>query len=112
MQSFHNSYYSSAKQAEPEVGMGATVCFYSDRKAGTIIWRENKTLVVQLDKSIRADDNGMSDEQQYTYERDIHGQQYEFTLRKNGRWIQKGAGMKSGTSLGVGFRRTYYDYSF
>jgi hypothetical protein len=112
MQSFHNSYYSTKQTTQPEIGMGATVCFFSDRRAGTIIWHKGNTIVVQLDKASRTDNNGTSDMQEYSYEQNRNGAQYEFTLRKNGKWVAKGHGMKNGTSCGIGFRREYYDFSF
>ena len=33
----HNRIMESCKPTTPEIGMGATLCFYSDREAGTII---------------------------------------------------------------------------
>src|SRR5277367_4802395 len=72
----------------PSVGMGATIQYWSDRKAGTIIQveRNGKRLVIQMDKSIRTDQNGMSECQEYEYERDPQGTIYIATLRKDGRY--------------------------
>ena len=97
---------------DPEIGMGATVCYWSDRHAGTIIEVSKNCVLVQHDKAIRTDSNGMSDMQTYSYERNPQGQVMEFTLRKNGRWIQRGSDMKNGVSLVIGHRREYYDFSF
>ena len=94
------------------VGDGATACYWSDRRAGTIVSvsKNGKTVEWQEDKSIRTDENGMSDSQTYRYERDEDGMTRTFTLRKNGRWIAKGESM-SGLRLSAG-RHTYFDYSF
>lgn len=97
--------------ADFEVGEGATVCFYSDRCAGTIVARNGRTLTWQADKATRTDDLGMSDAQSYTYERDPQGRTMEFTMRKNGRWVCAGEPMRGGTGLAAG-RFHYFDYSF
>lgn len=100
--------------APPQVGDGATICSYSDRYAGTVISvsASGKKMVVQRDKAIRTDNNGMSDSQQYEYSRDPQGARYEFSLRSNGYWIEVGAPMRQGLLCWVGARRAYYDFSF
>lgn len=110
--SLNNRIAEDATPAEPKVGDGATELMYSDRRACTIIKVHGKTLTVQRDKATRADDHGMSDSQDYTYERDPNGVTATYTLRKNGRWIRAGESMRSGQVLGVGYRSEHYDYSF
>lgn len=100
-------------QPKPKVGMGATQCMWSDRHAYTIVTVfSEKHIVVQKDKAIRADKNGMSESQEYTYQADPEGTKYTVTLRKNGKWVTKGEGLKNGTGWMLGERREYYDYSF
>jgi hypothetical protein len=96
------------------VGNAATVNWWSDSKAGTIIQvsPSGKRITVQLDKSTRTDKNGMSDCQHYEYERDINGATYEFSLRKNGRWVVIGHETRHGVSCTIGGRYTYHDFSF
>jgi hypothetical protein len=107
------------------IGEGATICFYSDRKAGTIISLSGKTLVVQLDKAtLKKDWNpefhaggfcghvANNNSQEYDYERDANGAKIAFTLRKNGKWVRKGESMHRGTKLIIGQRREFYDYNF
>jgi len=96
-----------------KVNDGATLCLWSDRHAGTIIEvsENGKTLKWQRDFSVRADHNGMSDQQSYTYVRNDSSPVLIFTLRKDGHWYQKG--QKMGTAvLSVGHRSEYYDFSF
>lgn len=107
-----NSIYARVKSPQPEVGMGASILYFSDRSACTIIEASDKMVVVQRDKVFRVDQNGMSESQQYDYERDPDGVKSVFTLRKNGRWVLRGDDMKGGTVLLVGVRSEYYDYSF
>ena len=98
----------------PFVGNAATVYWWSDSKAGTIIEvsPSGKRITVQLDKSIRTDSNGMSDCQDYRYERDPNGPTYKFSLRKNGRWIVIGHETRDGVGCSIGSRHTYHDFSF
>lgn len=107
-----NQLSSNATPPQPEVGMGATMLYWSDRVAGTVIEVKGKRLVWQEDNATRADQNGMSDAQTYTYTPDPEGRVEVFTLRKNGRWVREGDSMQNGTCLGLGYRRKYYDFSF
>lgn len=95
---------------KPEIGMGATVHSFSDSHPATII-RISASLnqiVLQEDKSIRTDNNGLSDCQSYDYESDTNGILYFATLRKDGKY--RVTGSKRLVSLGI--RRKHHDYSF
>lgn len=96
-----------------KVGDGATVIYYSDRKAGTIIEisKDGKVVKVQEDKAIRIDNNGMSDCQVYEYERDPQGYIHTFKKNRRGQFTNNGK-VDYGAILGIGFREEYYDYSF
>ena len=94
----------------PEVGMGATINYWSDRHPGTIIQvtRNYKRIVIQEDIATRIDNNGMSESQKYTYQPDPNGVIYIATLRKDGRYRITGGK----TFVSIGYRDRYYDYSF
>lgn len=97
-------------EVQPLVGMGVTIQHWSDRGVGTIIQisHSDKRLVIQEDKTIRTDKNGMSEFQSYSYQRDPNGQIHIATLRKDGRYrISK---TKRLVSLDV--RNAYHDFSF
>ena len=97
----------------PIVGMGATMCGWSDRHAYTIVEITNpKTIVVQQDIATRTDSNGMSECQNYDYSPDPSAPKKVVTLRKNGRWVERGGGLWNGTTYHVGYRSEYYDFSF
>ena len=101
------------KPATPAVGMGATILMYSDRHAATIVAVGfNNSVQVQEDVSIRTDANGMSDSQSYRYEPNTKAKVRWFTLRKNGRYVERGSAMINGIVLMVGERDTYHDYGF
>lgn len=99
---------------EPEVGMGATVCYYSDRDAGTIIGvtrfksgprkGQLRSVTWQRDRARRTDGLGMTDAQAYEYEPDPEGMTRTFYQRKEG-W-------HDGVSRIVfGRRDQFYDYT-
>jgi hypothetical protein len=106
----------TAGAPEPQVGMGATVLMWTDRRAATIISvvrfksgariGEVSAVEVQMDKATRTDDNGMSEMQTYEYERDLSGATYTFKRNKQGAFVG------SMGQLRIGDRREYHDYSF
>lgn len=97
-------------QPVPCIGMGATICYLSDRVAATIVYISptTKTIWAQEDKSIRTDNNGISESQDYIFELDSNGIIHKATLRKDGIYRVT----KSRTRVIVGQRDTYKDPCF
>ena len=103
-----------------EIGSGATICYHSDRKAGTVIARTAKTITWQQDTATLI--SGQSDvslggfvgsfdnTQQYKYEPNPKGLIRKFSLRKSGRWVQVGDS-ETGASLIPG-RSEFFDRNF
>jgi hypothetical protein len=92
-----------------KVGDGVTIYLYSDSHAATVIKRTKYSITIQQDRAIRIDNNGMSESQEYRYERNPKG---EITTY---RWSNKyGCFCNSGDqSIKIGNGRyEYYDYSF
>lgn len=102
------------KQALPEVGKGATICYLSDRHAATIIKvsANGKEVTIRQDHARRTDSNGMSEIQEYEYTPNENGPESIFTLRKNGRYVKLGESMNNGLGIKIGVRREYHDYCF
>jgi len=100
--------------AVPVVGMGATILMFSDRHAATVIEvsADKKTIVIQQDKAVRTDKNGMSESQDYRFEPNTNGPTTTYTLRKNGTFVTKGSGMRNGGIVRIGSRSEYRDFSF
>ena len=99
------NHVASTSDTVPEVGMGATILMWSDRKAGTIVKVTPTQIHVQEDTATRTDKNGLSESQEYTYEPDPKGSIRIFRKTKNGyRW--------SGRGLWVGVRQAYHDPTF
>ncbi len=94
----------------PQVGMGATICHWSDRTPATIIYVSNngRKITLQEDNAVRLDNNGISELQEYTFNRNVNGKLYHATLRKDGKY--RIVGGKELISLDT--RNKYYDYSF
>jgi len=107
-----NLLMSQSKDALPAVGMGATILMWSDRHAATIVEvsANLKTIVIQQDNAKRTDNNGMSESQTYEYSPNTDAPRRTYTLRKNGKYVEKGSPM-NGLPLAIGYRREYYDYS-
>lgn len=110
-------------QPEPEVGMGATVLCYTDRRAATVtgIQRSGKSMIVTVrqDDAKRTDGNGMSEDQSYEFTANPEGAPSHFRREKDGKWAEvyrnseTGRWVKaSGHGLLLGQRRHYYDFSF
>lgn len=97
-----------SKSSTPTVGMGCTVCYATDRHAATVIAvsKSGHRVEVREDKSIRTDDNGMSEVQSYDYEPDPDGAVHVFYRQSDGSF------KAHGKRLALGTRRTYHDYSF
>ena len=106
------------KWFDVKVGDGCTICYYTDRKAGTIIGisDDEKTITVQEDKATRTDTRGESDWQEYEFERDLNGTIHTFKRTRKYKSLYTDNGISKwgdyGTSLLFGVRREYFDYSF
>ena len=106
-------------QPVPTVGMGATILAWTDRHAATIIAVDGERVTVQEDIAKRADKNGMSESQAYTFEPNQTGRVVMFRRRANGMWqeVRKNEttgrwNKVDGYGLRIGDREEYYDFSF
>lgn len=104
--SLMNHIMTTTKAPNPKVGVGATICLWTDRKAGTIIKVTKTQIHVREDKATRTDTNGMSESQTYTYEPDPEGSVHIFRKTNRG-WRDR-----CGSGLSIGVRAQYHDYSF
>lgn len=101
-----NHIMSRASSPAPVVGMGCTILCWTDRRAATIVNVTPKQIHVKRDIATRADGNGMSESQTYTYAPNPEALPEVFRLTKKG-WRNS-----SGNGLLIGERREYYDFSF
>lgn len=87
------------------VGQPATIHIGSDCYPATVIKVTSRTVVVQEDSATRTDTRGISEQQDYRYERDLQGKTTRFYWMKHG--YRNGPYV-----LTLGERRMYRDPSF
>lgn len=75
------------------VGDGVTMSSGTDRRPGTVIRvsASGKTITVQHDDYRRIDSNGYGGEQVYEFFHNPDGALTTYSLRKNGRFVEKGS---------------------
>ena len=96
------------KSPDPVVGMGATILMFSDRYPATVIEVKGQRVAIQEDNSIRIDQNGMSESQEYVYVSNKEAPIRWFSKRKNGRYQE----VNGETCIVLGSREKYHDFSF
>lgn len=94
-----NHFMSQGSTPEVKIGMGATLLFWTDREAATVVSYDEKRMIVgvQEDDAKRIDNNGMSE-----------SQVYEFTPNPDA-YVQH---FKFGPKGWVGVRSKFHDFSF
>lgn len=124
--SLQNHLYSRMVIGQPDVdiNMPATLLSWTDRYAATVTSVAKKagkvTMIgVKRDKATRADKNGVSECQEYTFECDDSGTPYYFRQNKAGMWeeiaLNKDSGRwvkTGGYGLRIGQRAEYRDPCF
>lgn len=101
---------------KPVVGEGATEVCWTDRHAYTVIEvsEDGKRCVIQRDKAIK-NFQGMTDSQDYTYERDENGVKRELVFKWKAWRTDAGKGYETRypkINMQFGRRDEYYDFSF
>jgi len=97
----------------PVEGMGATYFVGSDRypfHVKTVI--SPREVVLQSATHRRTDNNGLSESQDYEIVPNDNGRTITVTLRKNGRWIEKGQKLRNWGTYLLGSAQAYSDPSF
>lgn len=101
------------EQPTPEVGMGATTGYGSDRYPYTVVEILSKRKIkLQADSFKRIDNNGMSEVQEYNFYRDVDGHTDVATLRKDGTWVSEHDPLKHGRRFWLGQRSAHFDPHF
>jgi hypothetical protein len=98
---------------KPAIGEGATVSYCADSHAMTIIAVSDngKTVTAQRD-SAKPAAGAAAYSNRWETKPDPTGAVMVFTLRQNGKYVQQGEPMRSGTKLHIGSRHEYYSYEF
>lgn len=108
--SLQNVLYDAATCKPPEVGDGATVLSWTDRRAATVIAVSptGHRVTVRFDTATRTDSNGMSDAQSYSFEPNPDGVERTYSRRKDGAYREVGGDAR----VLFGGRDHYHDFSF
>lgn len=107
--SMTNYLMAGSKQPVPRVGDGATICMYTDRHAATIVKVTPTQVHVQQDHAVRIDQNGMSESQEYAYAFNPEAPIKVYRYSKARACYRDATG---GSTLAIGHRNSYHDYSF
>lgn len=95
-----------------EVGMGATYVVGTDRYPATVVKVGPKTVTVSMDSVKPVGELHGVTQFGFTSNEPTSENTKVFTLRQNGKWVQKGAPMKSTCTLYLGDRSYYLDPHF
>lgn len=101
--SLNNLMLGNIKPPTPELGMGATILMWTDRRPCTVI------AISPSGKRITVQEDHWNDGQ---FSPDANAQKVDYTLRKCGRWVRQGSRTNGGEWLRLGKRDYYYDMSF
>lgn len=112
--SIDNRLLESAKMPEPQVGMGATEIYYSDRRPFEIIEvKDARHITVRELDWKRTDSNGMSDCQDYEYFSNPENRTADLFLTKQGQWRERYDGRRLGCNcFYIGEAERYHDFCF
>ena len=101
------------ERTKPVVGNGAHISNGVDTHSVTIIEvsESGKSVIVQRD-SVKPKEGSSSYSNEWEMTPNPNGATYEFSLRKNGFYIQTGEAMNFGSTLHLSGRREYYSYEF
>lgn len=101
-----NQIFSETTPVLPSIGDGATLIYWSDRHAYTVVAVEDKWIWITRDLAERTDSNFEIGPQEYSYSTDADGVPVKAILRKDGNYYFGGHVLK------IGFRDEFYDPHF
>lgn len=109
-----NQLLGSDPAVVPTVGMAATILYWTDRRAATVVgvFRNGTVIHVQPDKATRTDKNGYGGAQEYTFAPNPEAGVQVFSKRQNGQYVRREEPLKGGTRVMLGTRSEYTDPSF
>ena len=97
------------KNLVPYVGLGCTICYYSDRRASTV------TKIISSCKiEVKFNQTKCIDYYAGEYEilPELEGNSRVFTKRRNGYWVAEGQPYKDGVLLMLHYQNHYIDPTF
>lgn len=99
------------KAIAPEVGVGCTIIYYTDRRAATVTQVLSPKKIVVKHNEVLCEDYYAG---RYTILKEFAEYMGEdvFTKRKNGQWVMQGHPVKDGTKLVLHHQSHYIDPHF
>ena len=97
------------KNLVPEVGLGCTICYYSDKRAATVT-----KIITPCKIEVTFNKTKCIDYYAGEYEilPELEGEPKVFTKRRNGYWVAEGHAYKGGVLLMLHYQNHYIDPSF
>lgn len=107
--SLQNRLEERSKPKKPEIGMGCTEMWYSDREAYEVVRiKDDRHVVV---RELKCKLIGSYYDQEYEYESDPNGREKTLFLTKKGVWREQ-IGKRLYNVFVMGYAQKYYDPSF
>lgn len=97
------------KNLVPEVGLGCTICYYSDKRAATVTKIISPCKIEVTFNKTKCIDYYSGD---YEILPELEGAPKVFTKRRNGYWVSEGQPFKGGVLLMLHYQSHYIDPSF
>lgn len=97
------------KNLIPEVGLGCTICYYSDKRAATVTKIVSPCKIEVTFNRTKCIDYYAGE---YKILPELEGEPKVFTKRSNGRWVQEGQAYKDGVLLMLHYQMHYIDPHF
>lgn len=97
------------KNLVPEVGLGCTICYYSDKRAATVTKIVSPCRIEVAFNQTKCIDYYAGE---YEILPELEGGPKVFTKRRNGYWVAEGQSYKDGVILMLHYQNHYIDPSF
>lgn len=97
------------KNLVPRVGLGCTICYYSDKRAATVTKIISPCKIEVTFNKTKCIDYFAGD---YEILPELEGEPKVFTKRRNGYWVAEGQPFKGGVLLMLHYQTHYIDPSF
>lgn len=112
--SLQNRLAESAKQPKPEVGMGVTEFYWSDREPYEIVKViDDRHIIIRRLDAKRIDKNGFSECQEWEYTSNPENNTTKLFLTKKGVWRERyPSGHLGCNGFGIGYAEKYIDPTF
>lgn len=97
------------KSLVPEVGLGCTICYYSDKRAATVTKVISPSRIEVTLNRVKCIDYFAGN---YEILPELEGAPKVFTKRRNGYWVSEGQSFKDGVLLMLHYQNHFIDPSF